>query len=302
LLRKGLRALAFSAAVAFVLATVACSTELPTAEEAGLEQVPVSASGDGAGESEAAQQSAEQADGGGGPRGLVLIAHGSEDRPNEWPLRLERAIRQGLDDFGRGTGGALWDFFRVNWYEASRNELAAPGRAYRLGRAIGARLAEARVYNLFHLVGHSAGAHLIEGVARSLDDLDADRPRLVHMTFLDPFVARSVLRLRWGISRFGLTADFAESYVVREDPVPFTNAYLRHAHNFDLTEIAPNPDGAPSDFRHQWPFEFYIEAVRDEEVAEQWSIPPAPALRSESRLDTPKPAGGVTRFDPQAQE
>ncbi len=185
-------------------------------------------------------------------RGIVVMAHGVEGRAESWPAAFERYFEQVAPD------SSLWQFYRLDWYEASLVRLAAPRRAYELGRRIGEELlAPGRSYEVAHLIGHSAGAHVVEGVADVLVRLEpAERPA-IHATFLDPFVARSVVRLFYGVRVFGANADFAMSYVTRDDPVPFTNSYLEHAHTIDLTETVPDRDGAPDNFEHLWPIEYY---------------------------------------------
>jgi hypothetical protein len=53
--------------------------------------------------------------------------------------------------------------------------------------------------------------------------------------YLDPFLARSVLRLRYGRDRFGTAADRAYAYVNTEDPVPFTDTFPRAAEPINVS-------------------------------------------------------------------
>jgi len=187
-------------------------------------------------------------------RGLIVIAHGVEARADSWPLTLERAFRT------HGAGEDLWDIYRVDWYELSLRPLAAPRRGYALGLAIGRALSE-RVdsYEVIHLVGHSAGAHVVQGITDAIGE--SAEPPVVFATFLDPFVARSVPRLYWGVRHLGTNADFAESYVTRKDRVPFTNSLLQRAHNVDLTGILPAGPDQPDNFAHLWPILYYRTPV-----------------------------------------
>ncbi len=189
-------------------------------------------------------------------RGIVVMAHGVEGSAENWPLAFERHFLRVVPD------GSLWQFYRLDWYEASLDRLAAPRHGYELGRRIGEELlAPGRAYEVAHLIGHSAGAHVVHGIEDVFARLDpAERPA-IHATLLDPFVARSVVRLFGGVRTFGEHADFAISYVTRDDPVPFTNSYLDHAYNIDLTETVPDRDGAPDNFEHIWPVEYYRTAV-----------------------------------------
>ena len=214
-------------------------------------------------------------------RGLVVIAHGSGDTAREWPLRLERALRE------LPVPQHHWDIHRIDWYEASVDRLAAPAAGYRIGHGVGRQIAERRAgYQVIHLVAHSAGAHLIHGIAdgftsatssagsasvaaaptgaaRAASEPAASEPAVLLATFLDPFVARSVFQMRWGVSRFGANVLAAENYFAAGDPVPFTNTALDHARNVDLTPLVPPRDDPPSDYVHYWPIQFYIQGTAD---------------------------------------
>ncbi|MFW5685843.1 MAG: hypothetical protein ACOC0O_04240 [Spirochaetota bacterium] len=196
-------------------------------------------------------------------RGIVIIAHGVAASAGSWPLRMERSFR-GLD-----APLERWDFYRLEWREASLDRLAAPGVGYRLGVAIGEQLVQMD-YEVVHLVGHSAGAHVVHGAADVLarersshgdGGGDGRTAPAVFATLIDPFVARSVVQLFWGASRFGTNVDFAENYVTREDQVPFTNSFLDHAYNVDLTPILAPPEDAPSNYAHMWPIDFYTDGA-----------------------------------------
>ena len=185
-------------------------------------------------------------------RGIVVMAHGVEGRAENWPAAFERYFEQTAAD------RSLWQFYRLDWYEASLDRLAAPRRAYELGRRIGEELVgSGRHYEVVHLIGHSAGAHVVHGIEDVFARLDAAERPAIHATFLDPFVARSVVGLFRGVRTFGEHADFAMSYVTRDDPVPFTNSYLDHAYNIDLTQTVPEREDAPENLEHVWPIEYY---------------------------------------------
>jgi len=222
----------------------------------------------------------------GSATGIIVIAHGVEAHASGWPLALERDFRALMES------PELWDVYRVDWYEASLDRLAAPRVGYALGRRIGRELAGPDYdYEVLHLVGHSAGAHVVHGIADALSDTSERAEQVIHTTFLDPFVARSLVQLFWGTRRFGSNADFAENYVTREDRVPFTNSLLDAAHNFDLTSILPpNPDG-PDNYAHMYPITFYR--------AQGIALSPAALLRREARemvepLSARFPAGRQT--------
>jgi hypothetical protein len=185
---------------------------------------------------------------------LVLIAHGVESRSTTWPLALEEQMRS------LGATADAWDFFRVEWHDLSLDRLRASRRGYDLGYAIGEVLARETDYETVHLIAHSAGAHVIQGVTDAYGD--APRRPYVQMTFLDPFVGRSVVQLFWGRRQFGRNADVVENFVTRDDTVPFTNSFLRRAQvNVDLDDSVPVVEEPASGHFHNWPVTWYLRSA-----------------------------------------
>lgn len=122
---------------------------------------------------------------------------------------------------------------------------------------------------------------------------------MVFATFLDPFAARSAVRVFWGVRHFGRNTHFAESYVTREDRIPFTNSLLHRAHNVDLTPILPDRQDPPDDYAHMWPITFYTDSGTD--AAAGRGLAPAVLLsrtadaeRTARELRDRYPSGGVT--------
>lgn len=214
-------------------------------------------------------------------RGLIVIAHGVAGRANSWPLAMEARL------LAASEAPELWDVYRLDWYRASLNRLAAPRRAAAMGRQIGEWAAE-EGYEVIHLIAHSAGAHAIDAAAQAIRALRGDDGSVViHATFIDPFVARRLTRLYWGVDRFGRDVDFAESYVTREDQVPFTNQLVERAHNIDLTSLVPDRAGRPGDFAHVWPLAYYLDADRDPRgAADRYGMAIAPTVLLGDRVDT----------------
>lgn len=211
-------------------------------------------------------------------RGLIVIAHGVAGRANSWPLGMEARL------LAASEAPQLWDVYRLDWYRASLNRLAAPRRAAAMGRAIG-EWAAGEGYEVVHLIAHSAGAHAVDAAALAIRE-SAGESVVIHATFIDPFVARRLTRLYWGVDRFGRAADFAESYVTREDQVPFTNQLVGQAHNIDLTSLVPDRAGRPGDFAHVWPLAFYTEADRASAgEPDRYGMAIAPAILLGNQVD-----------------
>ncbi len=183
--------------------------------------------------------------------GIFIVAHGSGASPDGWPLELEQALLLlPIED---------WQVVRVDWEETAERRLSAPRNGSAIGRAIGREIA-AGPPRVLHLVGHSSGAFVVQGIIDGVRASGDDRT-VIQASFLDPFLARSVLQLRWGQRRLGLGADFAESYYTATDRVPFTNSALQHAWNLELDASVPRIPDPPADWEHGWPLTWYREAV-----------------------------------------
>jgi len=126
------------------------------------------------------------------------------------------------------------------------------------------------------LVGHSAGAKLIQQAAEGLisnNKIQQERP-FIHLTFLDAF--RPLLPSPPFFDNYGNLENyplhFSEHYVDVNDLVPFTNDYLPQAFNFDITKWpSDNPNFEKRDNGHQWPRYWYEKSVITWDFS---SIPP----------------------------
>lgn len=190
-------------------------------------------------------------------RALIVIVHGAHGTADEWPRELESRIRSRYSN-------EAWDIFRVNWPQMSDRYLTAAGNGHALGRSLGEQLASPNyTYEVLHLIGSSLGSHVVHGLAEAYREaVPADRTEaLIHTTFIEPFFARGVFQLGYGRIHFGEHADFAESYFVRDEPVPFSNAPLRHAINFDLTAVVPPRENPYFTYFHDYPIYWYRDGV-----------------------------------------
>jgi hypothetical protein len=188
--------------------------------------------------------------------GFFLVAHGHGSTVDEWPSKLISAIRQtelSLDG---------WVFSAFDWASSASPVFGAPRRGYAIGKKLGKRLADTP-YRVLHLVGHSMGAHLVQGLVDAYRK--AGGTGYVHMTFLDPFSPRGLFSWRYGERHFGEGADYAESYIVTEDGVPGTDRYLRHTHNYDVTALVPDEYRDRSGISpHWWTVRYYRNTVANE--------------------------------------
>ena len=115
---------------------------------------------------------------------------------------------------------------------------------------------------MLHLIAHSVGAFVIQGIIDEVRKA-GNAETVIHATFLDPFLARSPLRPRFGARGFGQGADFAESYFTGDDAVPFTNRPLEGAWNLKLDATVPDVPDPPVDWRQLWPVSWYLDAISD---------------------------------------
>lgn len=157
----------------------------------------------------------------------------------------------------RKTAGPGARVVEYDWKDYVGDQLQAPYNAQRLGDFLAEELRPLALRKL-HVVGISVGAfaadRLVERVAAS-----GPRPR-TRLTLLDPFTARGALGLlrpstAYGVRRFGREADVAECVLNTDDPVPSTSTPLRHAANFDVTNVASRAAFTPlaGDSLHSWP-------------------------------------------------
>lgn len=189
--------------------------------------------------------------------GLLLIAHGYRNNPSHWPARLIKQIRDSDADISR------WDIYAHDW-EAEANKLVT---AARTGHAIGREMARRLIasgdrYEILHLIGQSLGAYVIQGFADEYRRLHGRA--YIQMTFLDPFLIRGVFGFGYGVRQFGKGADFAENFLVRDEPVFGTNRYLRHAHNTDITALVSDDIKDVFVGPHWWVVEYYRQSVDNE--------------------------------------
>jgi hypothetical protein len=130
---------------------------------------------------------------------------------------------------------------------------------------------EQYAYRYIHLIGHGAGANLIDVAANLLADSykkqGGVRPFL-HLTFLDAYTPTKEDSGEAGGKGYGYLEDYpqhySEHYVDRTPSAVGTNACLASAFNFDLTDWHYNPykgGGVDASTGHQWPRYWYEQSV-----------------------------------------
>jgi len=183
-------------------------------------------------------------------RNLVVIVHGRGDSAEDWPSDLKQRFTSLVKDM-RG-----WHIIAYDWYPHALSSLRAAADGAVIGRQLGKELASLDHLTQIHLIGHSVGSFLIDELCRSYK-AHASNPAYVHMTFLDPFCMQGTIHWKYGLAHFGEKGDFTEAYINTDDPVPTTNAALRYAYNYDVTQTAGRK--AFEGELHWWPIDYYID-------------------------------------------
>ncbi len=202
---------------------------------------------------------------------LLMIVHGLGDTPEDWPAELLSTIEN------RAGDAKSWDIVTYDWsaYATSEDGSTASRSGMEIGRQVGQALASPNYrYEHIHFIAHSVGSFVIHAAAQTYRQ-QAAMPARIHMTFIDPFTLHGFTRLFYGKKKFGAEADFAETYVNTDDPVPSTNTPLNNTHNFDLTET-PGKITTGAD-AHWWPVDYYIMTAQDRTLPYGFQLAPMAA-------------------------
>jgi len=201
---------------------------------------------------------------------LIILVHGcctdkaSVSKWDEMAGEIARNIK--------GKTPEKWEIVVWDWSEDTTEPY--PGPAYNKAELQAANLATAispYPYTYVHMIGHSAGARLIDMAAKNLAALYNNVPSIknkpfIHLTFLDAYTPNN--------DDYGYFENYpehyAEHYVDRTfsqfpDWIVMTNTILPHAFNFDITDWTPNKDDRPLEFGHQWPHRWYKKSVTSSE-------------------------------------
>lgn len=183
---------------------------------------------------------------------LLVLIHGAGDGPDDWPSEWREELPEHFVEPER------WDIWTYDWSEDAKRRSSAAGRAYKHGISLGDQLSEDYDYAYVHLVGHSAGAFVVQGAIEQLIG------PTVHATFLDPYGWKGLLATGWGRKHFGAEADFADNYFNSEDNVPSTDRAGAETFNIDLSPLAP--DDLKAKEGHYFPLEWYRDSLEDPEA------------------------------------
>ncbi|MBI2924123.1 MAG: SUMF1/EgtB/PvdO family nonheme iron enzyme [Verrucomicrobia bacterium] len=215
-----------------------------------------------------------------GKDSLILITHGWQPLGGYeawtdntgWVDDMAIAINQNL--ISRGFNN--WQVSPYKWLYGATAPF--PWLAQVSGYNEGEKVGQAIVNEGFthvHLIGHSAGAALIQGALQTIKSKEPTT--VVHTTFLDPYVGPGN---GWR-SAYGVGADWSDSYFSIDLTGSTTEGALGGAFNVDVTWLdenktlqpvyssSPNSNPLtiiPSSYQatssHPWPHDFYHATVK----------------------------------------
>ncbi|MBN2023265.1 MAG: hypothetical protein JW809_10790 [Pirellulales bacterium] len=207
---------------------------------------------------------------------LVVFAHGW-DRDGTGPTGLDEfidSLRAGIPSDNVG-----WDVQKYIWTKGNAqascdgastggmpwDAQTALNNAKSEGAWLGQQLFE-QGWREIHLIGHSAGAGVVQAALEKIKELDHENRVRLHATFLDAFNGLDGSEAK----RYGGGADWADNYSAFDrDTLQFvigwtTGGKYANAHNVDITWLDPKrwvfKDTNGDSFavaRHIWPFEWY---------------------------------------------
>lgn len=190
---------------------------------------------------------------------LVLVTHGRSDGDGvlqmAWVNDLRDALRDAIDSPGSTVNPSDWVVAALDWTDqASVPLVSLIGSGREVGAVVGQCLAQYQ-YEQVHLIAHSAGAYVVDEMARILHQDPSTQA--IHITLLDAFVPRhpNVHPILAEILLDPEYVSWADHYYI-DDPIPLTQQPLCHAHNIDLEDILVSPP--PS---HSYPHVWYEETV-----------------------------------------
>lgn len=248
-------------------------------------------------------------------KNLVVMIHGFDDNPAMWDdMALTLKPRGVLP-----AGTAVWKYdWRTDASGGSTGNVAESfvnaiaGTTEQFNNLLHQIITKGRIdgagqWKHVHIISHSLGAPINEGVARRLKQYGVET---VQQTFLDPAVDREGAMARW----FGNTADVAENYFATGSTLAwagFTGHTFKSAVNVDTAATSPyDPTLFPAS-HHKWPVEWYDHGIngtgnvpvgvvpkstygrfgwgysfeRAQQVGKPWPVPDA-AIHNRGRLIT----------------
>ena len=199
-----------------------------------------------------------------GKDSLCIVTHGfipyGPVQMPAWVSELANAISS--------KAPSNWQVIALDWskdaYVLTSDGLSNPELALLNGRINGTLLGQQLSktnWQQVHLIGHSAGAGLIQAIADILSTSPSN-PR-IQLTFLDPYTGG--FHENQGI--YGRNANWSDCYAVEDFTGGFTAGNLAHAYNVDVSWVDPAHQTVPWGLSqvafstHEYTHEFYLDTV-----------------------------------------
>lgn len=180
---------------------------------------------------------------------IAIVTHGWFDKASTWPTEMTEAIHSKVDP-------NQWLCVSYDW--AGGALVANPLDAVKYANNIaGPRLAKTILQlnphpKHVHLIGHSAGAWVIDSAANII--AEKNKSCVIHLTYLDAYIPRhGDLRQLKGLQKN--QPGWAEQYYTRDITLEFTETDLKVAHNVDLSDIDPGIN------EHEFPYRWYLATI-----------------------------------------
>ncbi len=177
-----------------------------------------------------------------GKDSLVVVTHGwtALDPDISWVANMANTIGAVVP--------ANWEATNLTWTDISQypdpEQVRIWGEA--VGELYGYQLVQQQQWKRVHLIGHSAGAAVIDGIAKVLKH-SPGLPVTVQETFLDPYTGNSLQ----GRSEYGASANWADDYFVIDltdlglgaigQSPDSTSGVLKWAYNVDVGGTLQSP-------------------------------------------------------------
>lgn len=179
---------------------------------------------------------------------ISIVTHGWFDKSSDWPMETANAVHEKTDP-------NQWLCVSFDW--AGGALVLSPLDAVKYAKNIaGPRLAKTILRLVpdpahIHLVGHSAGAWVIDSAANII--AEKNKSCIIHLTYLDAYTPKlgHIKQLKGIPSGSG----FAEHYYTKDITLEMTEKDLKVAHNISLSKIDPGLN------EHEFPYRWYLATI-----------------------------------------